>query len=58
MMEMEQILTLAQTFGLWVIFAALFVNERTAHNETRKQHRLEMQEMMLRLIESKEEKRA
>lgn len=49
---------MAQTFGLWVIFAALFVQERNAHNESRKEHRLEMKEMMLRLIEDKENKKA
>jgi hypothetical protein len=58
-MELEAVLQLAQTFGLWVIFAALFVNERNAHNETRKGNRLEMKEMVLRLIEAiKDEKSA
>lgn len=56
-MDIEQILQLAQTFGLWVIFAALFVNERNAHNETRNQHRLEIKELMLMLLhQDKEEK--
>jgi hypothetical protein len=32
---LSQIASLAQQFGLWVLFAWLFANERSSHQETR-----------------------
>lgn len=36
-MELSSVLNLIQTLGMWSVFAWLFITERRAHDETRRQ---------------------
>lgn len=43
--EIGAIVDLAQTFGTWAIFLWLFVNERSAHEATRKEYREDLRDV-------------
>lgn len=40
-----QILNLVQSAGMWVVFLYLYISEKKAHNETRKDYRNDLREV-------------
>jgi hypothetical protein len=43
--DITQIANLIQDFGIWILFAWLYVQEKKAHNDTRVQYREDLREI-------------
>lgn len=43
--DFQQVSNLIQDLGIWILFAWLYINEKKAHNETRKQYREDLREI-------------
>ncbi len=43
--EITQIISIMQDFGIWIIFAWLYVQEKKSHQVTREQYREDLREI-------------
>lgn len=45
MTDIQQVVEILQTFGMWLIGFALFFNERKSHDETRSRYNTDLREI-------------
>lgn len=43
--DLTQIIDMVQNFGIWIIFAWLYIKEKEAHQHTREQYREDLREI-------------